>query len=75
MESDDDTFDEVKSLPPSERTLPFRDEDDTLRHPQVELEDPFRPQGTMTEVSAGVEHVRWDHGVTVTREVVVSVKD
>lgn len=76
VESDDDTLDEVKSLPPSERTLPFRDEDDMLRHPQVELEDPFRHQGTMTEISAGAEKVSWDHGVTVTREVeVTTTKD
>ena len=40
LESDEDTVD-AKSLPPSEKTLPFRDEDDTLRYPQLDL-DPFR---------------------------------
>jgi hypothetical protein len=72
--SDDDTLDEVRSLPPSERTLPFADEDDTLRHPKLEL-DPFRPQRTKTEISAGAEMVSWDHGVTVTREVVVTTTE
>jgi hypothetical protein len=42
LESDEDTLD-AKSLPPSEKTLPFRDEDDTLRYPQLDL-DPFRLQ-------------------------------
>jgi len=40
LESDEDTVD-AKSLPPSEKALPFRDEDDTLRYPQLDL-DPFR---------------------------------
>ena len=40
LESDEDTLD-AKSLPPSEKTLPFRDEDDALRYPQLDL-DPLR---------------------------------
>ena len=74
LESDEDTLDEVNSLPPSERTLPFHDEDDMLRQPQGDGEfgDPFRPQGTRTEIAVGGERVSWDHGVTVTREVVVT---
>jgi hypothetical protein len=72
-DSDDDTLD-AKSLPSSETTLRFRDEEENSgRQSQMELDHPFGPT-IKTEVSAGYHDgapVSWNHGVTVTRQVVV----
>lgn len=72
-DSDSDTLD-AKSLPASESTLPFRDEEDSSGlQSEMDLDNPFNPT-IKTEVSSGYHKdplVNWNHGVTVTRQVVV----
>jgi hypothetical protein len=71
----DDEIDDAKSLHSSESTIMGRDEEEGNAGPrrsQLDLDQPFAAKGTTTEVSAGTGiPPGWNHGVKVTRQVIV----